>query len=149
MSSKLNLDGMGSASQTITQDDLDGDVAVLTVIRAEQTTVSDKSRQGGERTALILGFEETGDLVLWPNRREAATIASFYGDDLDEWKGKAIPVEKVKRTYNDETFHKVAVMEGAEWPEYVKGLKAPKPEAAKSAPAKVKGIKRAVKKGGK
>lgn len=112
---KVNPDALGGGGPKVTQDDLENDIAVLTVTEYEELTVKDAEADGGKRISAVLRFEETGDKALWLNAQMVRDLIAWYGDDSDDWIGKAVPVEKYTAKFGSKEFPKVRVMLADEW----------------------------------
>jgi hypothetical protein len=113
---KIDLADFGSSSQKLQQEDLKGDFAILTIASLEPRTVPDREAKGGQRSVLLLRFEETGDKALWLNWvTEIKMVMAQFGDDYDAWEGQKLPVERVTREYKGQQFKKVAIADAAKW----------------------------------
>lgn len=126
--SKVDASKFGSARVKITPDDLEGDVAVLTVSGYEEFDVDDDTVKGGKRKSAVLMFEETGEAVLYLNKGMVESLVERLGDDSDGWLGEKVPVERHVAEFGNKRFPKVRVVPAEEWDEYLKPAK----KAAKS-----------------
>lgn len=127
--SKVDASKFGSSKPKITPDDLEGDVAVLTISGYEEFDVDDASTESGKRRSAVLMFEQTEDRVLYLNKGMIETLVEKLGDDSDGWLGQQVPVEKHVAKFGNEKFPKVRVVPAEEWGEYIK----PARKAAKAA----------------
>lgn len=112
---RINADDFGSSTPKITPDDLEQDVAILTVAAFETVDVEDDNAEGGKRKTATLTFEETEDRVLWLNKGMVEALVERLGDDPDKWVGKRVPVEKYNARFRGKTYPKVRVMMAEEW----------------------------------
>jgi hypothetical protein len=117
---KVNLDEFGKSAPKITQDDLEGDVAILTIVAYEEIELDDPETETGKRKSATLRFEETGDKVLWLNKGQLESLVARLGDNPDAWSGKRCPVEKVRTAFRGKSFDKVSVVHADEWNDYLK-----------------------------
>lgn len=117
---KLNLKDYNTKTPTIAPEDLEEDVAILTIDKVNEVNVEDEDAVGGTRKALVMSFNEIEDRSMWPNRTAIATLIAKLGDDTDEWMGQQVPVEKVRVTYKGRTYDKVQVVPAGQWDEYLK-----------------------------
>lgn len=114
---KRKADDYGSSRPKVTPDDLEEDIAILTIVKVEEVTVDDKDMPEGKRKALTLQFEELGDKVLWLNKTQVDYLIKELGDDDDDWKGQQIPVEKHESQFGRNTYEKVWVCAPEAWDE--------------------------------
>lgn len=124
---KINASDFGPARGKITPNDLEADIALLTISSAEVIDVPDEEAESGVRRSLCLNFEETGDKALWPNKSNIETLAALLGDETDGWLGKVVPVEKAHVPFRGQTYYKVRIMDASEWEDVFKeaGVKYP------------------------
>jgi len=122
---KINKGDFTSKRPVLTQDDLEEQVAVLTISNAEVIDVPDDEAEGGTRKSIVLSFEEAGEKVLWPSSGDITTIIDKLGDDTDEWVGTKLPVEKVTRKFKGVGYKKVGVLSAEEWDTYIKPKRTP------------------------
>jgi len=116
---KANPDKLGTSRPKIKPDDLEDEVALVTVATYDDPEVEDSESESGTRYAPYLTFEELGDKVLWLNKTQMVTMIEKMGDETDNWIGAIIPIEAVKKSFGTKTFHKVVVMEDPnEWDQY-------------------------------
>lgn len=67
--------------------------AVLTVMEVdERVPITDET---GDRIGLVIRFEEFPDLGLWPNKTGLRYLCTKLGDDVDDWIGEKVPLQKV------------------------------------------------------
>lgn len=137
--SKVNPDAYGTARPKVMPDDLEEDVAVLTIVEYEEVEVDDPSTESGKRMSGFLTFQETGEKVCWLNKTAITALVQYYGDDSDDWEGQDCPVEKVKGIAFKKSYHKVNVVPADAWPEYIPSLRpTPKKKATRKATKKTK-----------
>lgn len=117
---KINPDDFGKSAPKITQDDLEGDVAILTIAAYEEIELDDPETDSGKRKSATLRFTETGDKVLWLNKNQIESLVERLGDNPDAWSGQRCPVEKVRTQFRGKSYDKVAVVHADEWDEYLK-----------------------------
>lgn len=130
--SKVNPDAFGHTRPRLEPDDLEEDVAVLTIAEYEEIEVDDASTESGKRMSALLTFEETGEKVVWLNKTAITALVEYYGDDSDQWLGQPCPVESVRGTAFGKAYHKVNVVPQDAWPEYVDGLSVSKPPTVRA-----------------
>jgi hypothetical protein len=116
---RISSDEFGTTRPKLDPDDLEGDVAVLTIAEFEKFGVRDTEAEEGSRTTAVLRFTTTGDKSLWLNKTMIATLIERLGDRPKEWAGKLCPVEKRKVTFRNQTHLKVYVMASEEWDETI------------------------------
>lgn len=90
-----NSIGKGGAAR-ITQDDLEEDMAILTVTRYEERKF--KGAEGPE-TRAALYFEETGELALRLNKTQVGYLVERLGEESDAWVGEKVPIEKTQSEF--------------------------------------------------
>lgn len=113
---KINASAFGGSRGKLTPEDIDGEVALVTISSAEQIEVDDEESPSGKRLSLCLHFEESGDdKALWLNKTQVETLVLILGDDTDGWLGKVVPVEVADVRFRGRTFRKVRVMAADEW----------------------------------
>ncbi len=95
------------------QDDLEEDVAILTIATVEEVNV--KQDDGGERPSLVCTFDETEDKALWLNVTQIKALVQMLGNDEKKWPGCKVPVERHEAEFRGKTYHKVRVMLADEW----------------------------------
>jgi hypothetical protein len=115
----VDPNAFGSSSDKITQEDLEQDVAILTVAQYDEMDVDDGDT-GGTRRAACLKFTETGEKVLWLNKTAIKTLVERLGNDPDAWTGQKVPVEKVTKQFRGQKFPKVDIVPMEEWDDYLK-----------------------------
>lgn len=120
----INPDDFGKSAPKITQDDLEGDVAILTIAAYDEIELDDPEQESGKRKSATLRFSETGDKVLWLNKNQIESLVERLGDKPDAWAGERCPVEKVRTQFRGKSFDKVAVVHADEWDGYLKPKKA-------------------------
>lgn len=109
MTRKLDLSRYGGMPGTkMTVDDLEADATVLTI-----SEVGEERNPDG--VTPVLKFKEAPEKKLYINRTQLEYIARRYGDDLDSWVGKRVPLEKKVIPYEAERFPKVYVMPPDMW----------------------------------
>lgn len=130
---KVDTSKFGSSAPKLMPEDLEEDVAFLTIESYEEVMVDDDEAEDGKRHSATLKFKETGDKVVWLNKGMAETLVEQLGDDSDDWKGQRIPVERHVATFGNKKFPKVRVVPGEEWEKLFKeaGIRR-KPKAAAS-----------------
>jgi hypothetical protein len=111
---------LGGARPKVTPDDLEADVAVLTVAGFEEFDVDDPESATGKRHTAVLTFQETGDKVLYLNKTQGESLVERLGKDPNAWTGQKVPVEKITTQYRGQKFPKVAVVPAEEWDDYLK-----------------------------
>ena len=129
---KANPKALGKAAPKLVPDDLEADVAVLTIAGYEEATADDDEAPGGKRLDAWLLYEETGDKRHYLNVTQAQRLVDEYGDETDDWIGKPCPVEKVKKSFGGKVFPKVWVVVDAE--EFASYLDTPTPRRKTVAP---------------
>lgn len=112
---RISADDFGSSTPKLTPDDLEADVAILTVADFETVDVDDDNAEGGKRKSATLTFEETDDRVLWLNKGMVEALIERLGDNTDKWKGQKVPVEKYTARFRGKSYPKVRVMMAEEW----------------------------------
>lgn len=121
--SKVNLKDYGTKREKIGIEDLEKDVAVLTLATVDEVDVEDEEQESGLRKSMVLSFDEIPNKVLWPNRTQIAALVIKLGDDTDHWIGEKVPVEKARVPFKGKMFDKVRVVAAAEWEQYLKSSK--------------------------
>lgn len=116
---KLNRDDYGNRREKVTQDDLESEVAVVTIVEAEEVDATDSESPTGYRKALVLSFEEIPNKVLWPGAKEVHALIDQLGDDTDKWLGRKIPIERATVRFRGRDYDKVVVAPSAEWEQYI------------------------------
>lgn len=120
---KLNLKDYNTKRATLGIEDLEEQVAILTLDTVDEIEADDESSATGKRKALVLAFVEAEDRVMWPNRTAIGVLIEKLGDDTDLWIGKKVPVEKVRVPFKGKMYDKVQVVPAAEWEQYLKTSK--------------------------
>jgi hypothetical protein len=133
MARKVDTSKFGSSAPKLAPDDLEEDVAILTVDKYDEAEVDDEDKPGEKRLAANLTFKETGDKVLWLNKGMAETLVEQLGDDADKWEGQKIPVERHVAQFRGKKFPKVRVVLSEEWDKIFKqaGVRRTKKPGAK------------------
>ena len=117
---KVSGEQFGKSRAKITPEDLEGDVAILTIASYEQMELDDAEAEGGKRTSAVLTFQETGDKVIWLNKTQVDALIARLGDESDDWAGQKVPVEKVVATFGKNKYPKVVVVgDPDEWDAYL------------------------------
>ena len=124
--SRVNPDAHGTARPKIEPDDLEEDVAVLTIAEYSEMEVDDAGTDSGKRLSACLIFQETGEKVCWLNKTAISALVHYYGDESDAWEGQPCPVEKVQGVAFGKSYSKVGVVPMDAWPEYIDGLTPPR-----------------------
>ena len=93
---KVDPSKVGRETARITQDDLEEDVAILTIRKYEEKEFTDAQ---GKQTRASLFFEETGELPLRVNKTQAGYLVEGLGDESNDWIGKQVPVEKTEAEF--------------------------------------------------
>lgn len=121
---KVDASEFGKSRPKLLPDDLEGDVAILTIAKFETVDLQDDEAEDGKRRSATLSFEETGDKVLWLNKTQIDALVERLGDESDDWTGKKVPVEKVVNTFGKNKYPKVVVVgDPDEWDTYLNGGK--------------------------
>lgn len=138
---KVDPGAFGKARPKIEPDDLEDDVAVLTIAAYDQVEVDDPESPTGKRLTGCLTFQESGDKVIWLNKTQADALVERLGDDSDKWIGKQVPVEKTVTKFRGKDFPKVVIVgDPSKWDGYLNGGSARASRApAKKAGSKIKG----------
>jgi len=137
----VNPDAYGTQRPKVGPDDLEEDVAVLTITEYEEVEVDDPNTKSGKRMSGFLTFEETGvEKVVWLNKTSATALVEYYGKNPDKWIGEPCPVEKVKGEFEGKPYHKVSVVPKDAWHEYIDDVAKPRRTTRKT--TKRKGAKR-------
>lgn len=134
MTRKVDTSKFGSSAPKLMPDDLEEDVAILTIAKYEEVMVDDDEVEGGKRQSATLKFAETGDKVIWLNKGMVESLVEQLGDDADKWAGQKIPVERHTATFGNKKFPKVRVMPSEEWDKTFKEAnvrRSPRPAGAK------------------
>lgn len=121
--SKVNLKDYGTKREKIGIEDLEKDVAILTLATVDEVDVEDEEQESGIRRSMVLSFEEIPNKVLWPNRTQIAALVIKLGDDTDHWIGEKVPVEKARVPFKGKMFDKVRIVAAVEWEQYLKSSK--------------------------
>ena len=130
----------GKSRPKIEWDDLEEQVAVLTIAGYEQ---GKDDREDPPRPFLLLTFKETGDSVLFLSKTQIEYLIKGLGtDEMDDWIGQQIPVERVRKQYGSEEYKKVWVSPPEDWAEYDVGKKRPRARPVKKAAKKTAKRKR-------
>ena len=119
MARKISSSTYGSSTPKITQEDLEADIAVMTIASFDEVEVDDAEAPNGKRKSPFLTFTETGEKVLWLNKTQIDSLITALGDDVDQWIGEAIPVQKHTAMYAGKKFPKVIVCPAEDWVEYL------------------------------
>lgn len=123
----------GKSRPKLTQDDLEADVAILTIASFDEIELDDDEQESGKRTSAVLTFQETGEKVLWLNKGQVDALVANLGNDADKWTGQRVPVEKVVASFGNKKFPKVSVVvDPAEWDKYLSPAKPKKKTVGKS-----------------
>lgn len=117
MSRTVNPDAYGTSRPKVEPDDLEDELAILTIVEFEEMEVDDPNTKSGKRMSGFLTFEETGEKVIWLNKTSITAMVEYYGDDPDSWAGKECPVERVKGEAFGKDYHKVNVVPADAWGE--------------------------------
>jgi hypothetical protein len=115
MAHKVDASKFGSSAPKLMPEDLEEDVAILTVAQYEEVSVDDDNAEGGKRQSATLKFVETGDKVVWLNKGMVETLVEQLGDDADKWAGQKVPVERHVASFGNKKYPKVRVMVSDEW----------------------------------
>jgi hypothetical protein len=115
----VSVDDWGKSRPKLLPEDLEGDVAILTIAAYEQFQVKDTTQEDGTRTSGVLRFEETGDKALWLNKSMMTALIERLGNKPAKWVGQRCPVEKRTVAAFDGKFPKVYVMAAEEWDTYL------------------------------
>lgn len=115
MARKVDPSKFGSSAPKLTPEDLEEDVAFVTIEKYEEVMVDDDEAEGGKRQSATLRFKETGEKVIWLNKGMVETLVEQLGDDPDAWAGQKIPVEKHTATFGNKKFPKVRVVPSEDW----------------------------------
>lgn len=121
MARKINPDSYGSSTPKIRQEDLEEDVAVVTIASFDEAMVDDDDAPEGKRRSAYLTFAETGDKVLWLNKTQIVSLVEKLGDNVDNWIGEQVPIRKHTSTFGSKKYPKVIVCPAEEWDEYLGG----------------------------
>lgn len=134
---------LGTAAPKVEWDDLEEDVAVLTIASFEEGEIEDAEKEGGMRSTAFLTFEELGDKRIYLGVRQGEAIVHHYGNEPTAWIGRQVPVEKARRKFGNKTFDKVIVVEDPEeWSQYIDLPRRTKTvKVEKAAAKKIKKIK--------
>lgn len=111
---------LGGARPKVTQEDIEEQVAILTVAGFEEFDVDDPDSPTGKRHTAVLTFAETGDKVLYLNKTQGEALVERLGADPQGWVGERVVVEKVTTQFRNQKYPKVVVMAAEEWDGYLK-----------------------------
>lgn len=125
MTRTVNPDAYGTARPKVEPDDLEADVAVLTIVEFEEVEVDDPSTESGKRMSGFLTFQETGEKVVWLNKTAITALVEYYGNDPDKWEGEPCPVERTKGTAFGKPYFKVNVVSKDAWHEWIDDIAPP------------------------
>lgn len=131
---KVDTSKFGSSAPKLMPEDLEEDVAILTIAKYEEVMVDDDEAEGGKRQSATLKFNETGEKVVWLNKGMVEALVEQLGDDSDKWVGQKIPVERHTATFGNKKFPKVRVVPAEEWDKLFKEAgvrRSPRPASAK------------------
>ncbi len=133
MARKVDSSKYGSSAPKLMPDDLEEDVAFLTIAKFEEVMVDDDEAEGGKRQSATLKFKETGDKVVWLNKGMVETLVEQLGDDADQWVGQKIPLERHVASFGSKKYPKVRVVPSEEWDKLFKaaGIRRSRPAGAK------------------
>lgn len=134
MARKVDPSKFGSSAPKLMPDDLEEDVAFLTIAEYDEADVDDEESESGTRHSAYLTFKETGDKRVWLNKGQAESLTEQLGDDADKWIGQKIPVERHVAMFKGKKFPKVRVCESGEWDKLFKEAgerRSPRPAGAK------------------
>ena len=123
---RVDPNAHGTARAKVEPDDLEEDVAVLTIVEYTEMEVDDPNTESGKRLAGCLTFQEMGEKVVWLNKTAITALCHYYGNESDEWVDQPCPVERVRGRAFNKDYHKVGVVPVDAWPEYVDGLTPPR-----------------------
>lgn len=115
MAHKVDASRFGSSAPKLMPEDLEEDVAILTIAEYDEVEIDDDDAEDGKRNSATLRFTETGEKVVWLNKGMAETLIEQLGDDADKWVGQKIPVERHVAKFGNKKFPKVRVCESDEW----------------------------------
>lgn len=140
---KVSRDRMGTATPKITIDDLEEDVAIVTIVGYEEDEIDDPEAADGKRLLAKMFFEETGDKCLFLNATMVDELTEGFGsDDSDDWINKKVPIEKRKVKFGRDKFDKVYIVPAEDWDKYLTPARRAKPAKAASKRGKSKRVKR-------
>lgn len=145
MTRTVNPDAYGTARPKVEPDDLEDDVAILTVVEFEEVEVDDANTESGKRMSGFLTFQETGEKVVWLNKTAILAMCEFYGTDPDKWEGVECPVEKVKGKAFGKDYHKVNVVPADAWGE-IEGWSPPSTTTPRRRKSATRGTRKSTKK---
>lgn len=91
-----------------------GQQIVGTVSSIKLVEMDDQFNPGQKRESIVINFDEFGDNGWWPSKAALKHIMKVLGDETDDWKGKQIPLERVKSVNQKtgelvEKFHPMAI----------------------------------------
>ena len=103
--------GEANTQEKLVADMIDGKKTVLTI--RDAVVVSFKDRETGKPdSSLFVTFEEFPDHALKCNKGQGLSFqrlaeAELLSDDLSEWKGTRIPLEKYETKWQNTTYEKL------------------------------------------
>jgi hypothetical protein len=123
MARKLDRTRYSKAGESVEPDDFKSKFTVATITKVEEG----KARKDGT-IPLVIKTKEFGDKALWLNVTMIDYLEEKLGDDLDEWIGEKIPLEKkhVKDVSTGEDKVKVYVCHPDDWSDVFVAAKARK-----------------------
>lgn len=117
---KVDPTRLGRSAPKVTQDDLEEDVAVVTIASYEEGELDDADAPEGKRATAFLTFKELGDKRLYLNVTQAKVLVERLGESSDKWIGQQVPIEKVTSRFGTKKYEKVSVVtDPEEWEDYV------------------------------
>lgn len=116
----MKLDIWKSFAETIK-----GQQIVGTVDSVERAEFDDDRRASGKRDAVVVHFVEYPDNPYFTNKTILKTIIAVLGDETDHWKGKQIPMERVKvpNPQTGDLVEKFYPMDAEEWPDALRAFR--------------------------
>ena len=113
---KARPDKLGTSRPKVMPDDLEDDVALVTIAAFEEGEVDDAESASGKRYTAFLSFHELGEKVLYLNKTQMEyLIAGLGSDDTDDWVDQQIPIERTRKQFGSKSFDKVWVAHNDEW----------------------------------
>jgi hypothetical protein len=116
MGKKVDLSRYGSSSNKLTQDDLEENVAVVTLVKVEDVEFDS---DGEKKICPTFLFQETGDLRLWGNITMMKDLIARLGDDPSDWPGQKVVIEKHVAEFGGKRYPKVRIAPAEEWDQYL------------------------------
>lgn len=118
---RVKPDDYGKSRPKVEWDDMEDEVSLVVIATVE---TGEDDRDDPPRPFVLLTFEETGDSVLFLSKTQIEyLIEGLDTDESDDWVGKQIPIERVKKQYGKKTFKKVWVAPPKDWAGYGVGKK--------------------------